>query len=83
LSLPSSTRPGFVRQASCVGVEPGKEVRVASGLREAVDGKDVRVGVGWLEGEQACNTVRSVSSNEISFVASRAFILRIILTDLT
>ena len=66
-----------------MAVGPGEGVRVALGVREAVDGKDVRVGVGWLEGEQACNTVRSVSSNEISFVASRAFILRIILTDLT
>ena len=52
-----------------MAVELGKGVRVALGVREAIDGKDVSVGVGWFDGEQACNPVRSVSSNEISFVA--------------
>ena len=47
----------------------GERVRVALGVREAVDGKDVRVGVGWLDGEQACIPVRSISRNEISFLA--------------
>jgi hypothetical protein len=52
-----------------VAVGLGERVRVALGVREAIDGKEGRVGVGWLDGEQACNPVRSISRNVISFLA--------------
>ena len=47
----------------------GEGVRVGSGVREAVAGGDVKVGVSWFDGEQAQTVVRSVNSVVISFVA--------------
>ncbi len=47
----------------------GKGVGVASGVCEAVEGRGASVGASWFDGEQAQSPVRSVSSNEISFVA--------------
>ena len=69
--MPPSTRPGLVRQASEVGVNvgPGESVEVARGVREAIDGRFVGVGVGWFEDEQAVMIVRSVSIVNSSFVA--------------
>ena len=50
-----------------VGVREGEEV--VSGVCETVTGRGVSVGVGWFDGEQAESPVRSVSRNQISFVA--------------
>ena len=64
--LPSSTRPGFVRQARGVlvdvGLGEGVEVGVRVGDIVAVGG--VKVGVGWL-GEQAESPPSSRSSAPI------------------
>ena len=69
--LPSSTRPGLVRQARGVLVEvgAGEGVRVRGGVWEAVNGKGVKVGDDWFDGAQAVIAVRSVNSVVNSFVA--------------
>jgi hypothetical protein len=71
-SSPSSTRPGCVRQVNGVGEGVsvgGKGVRVDAGSKEAMGGKDVSVGKGCSNGEQAHNPVRSVSIIVVHFVA--------------
>ena len=52
-----------------MAVGSGKGVIVAPGVCEIVKGGGASVGVGWFDGEQAESPVRSVSRNEISFVA--------------
>ena len=69
---PSSMRPGCVRQVNGVGVDVsvgGESVEVDAGMGEDVGCKDVSVGTGLSDGEQAESPIRSVSSNVVSFVA--------------
>ena len=47
----------------------GEGAGVGSGVRAAVGGMDVKVGVDWIDGEQAVIPARSVSSTSIRFVA--------------
>ena len=50
-----------------VGLDKG--VKVASGVCEVVIGRGASVGIVCFDDEQAESPVRSVSRNEISFVA--------------
>ena len=70
-SLLSSTRPGFVRQASGVPVEvgTGETVGVAGSVGGMVAEANVGVAVGGLSGEHAENPPRSRSSDAITFIA--------------
>jgi hypothetical protein len=69
--LPSSTRPGCVRQVSGVLVEvgAGEGVSVAVGMGGAVGDMDVWVGAGGFSGEQAERAARKVNSVAICFMA--------------
>ena len=69
--LPSSTRPGLVRQARgvLVAVGAGDGVRLGSGVCEAMSKTGVEVGSDWFDGAQAVIAVRSVNSVVNSFVA--------------
>ena len=71
-SEPASTRPGWVRQASGVGVRVsvggcGVKVSVGSGVK--VGGEGVSVGKGSSDGEQAESIERSAIRIIVSFVA--------------
>ena len=68
--LPSSTRPGLVRQASGVMVEvgTGDGVSVAGRVGEIIGGGEVGVGVGWLKGAQAYSPARNMRSDAINFI---------------
>ena len=69
--LPSSTRPGAVRQIRGVGVAVGKgegtEVGVSVGI--AVGGRGEAVGMGPVEGAQAESINKIVTSPAIWFPA--------------
>ena len=69
--LPSSTRPGFVRQASgvLVGGGRGEGVRVGGRVEETVGERRMGVGIGGFKGEQAENPLRSRNSIPIRFIA--------------
>ena len=69
--LLSSTRPGFVRQASgvLVGVGKGEGIRVGGRVGGAVVEGGMAVGAGCSEGEQAKDAPRRRSSAPIRFIA--------------
>ena len=71
-SMPSSTRPGWVRQVNGGGggVSVGGEgIKVFAGSEVDVGGIAVGVGKGWLDGEQATSPARSESSIVIRIIA--------------
>ena len=69
--LPSSTRPGFVRQASgvIVEVETGEGVNVGAGEEVTVGEGRVSVGAGWFLGEQAKSPTKSKNNLAIRVAA--------------
>lgn len=69
--LPSSTRPGVVRQASGVTVNVGmaEAVGVAVGVGETVGEEGGGVEIGGLRGAQALNPPKSRSRAPIHFIA--------------
>jgi hypothetical protein len=58
-----------VRQVN--GVDEGITLKVGSGLGvgEAIGGVEVKMVIGWFDGEQAVIVTRSASSSAICFVA--------------
>ena len=69
-SLPNSTRPGWVRQVSCVGIGVFIEtVGAMSICGVEVGEKGVGEGTGCSDGEQAVMNARSVSRIVIHFAA--------------